>query len=148
MSVCMKIGAVSTGGTDEEIGLFQQLGEYLGICFQLRDDIFDYFEANVGKPTGNDIREGKVTLPLLHALNVAPSEERDAMLNIISSKDFNNENVVELMSFAKLHGGIDYAYSKIESYREKIAVLIEKVEKEDIRHALYAAIDYIVERIY
>lgn len=148
MSTCMKIGAISAGGTSEEVGLFRQLGEYLGICFQLRDDIFDYFKDNVGKPTGNDIREGKVTLPLLYALNVTPSDKSAEMLRIVSSKDFSDENVAKLMEFAKANGGIDYAYQKIESYRNRIEELISKIDNEDVKEALYVAIDYIVERIY
>ncbi len=148
MSTCMKIGAVSAGGTSEEVELFRQLGEYLGLCFQLRDDIFDYFKDNVGKPTGNDIREGKVTLPLLHALGTVSSDERDEILQIMSSKNFTDENVFKLMEFAKTNGGIDYAYQKIESYRNRMEELISKIENEDIKEALYVAIDYIVERIY
>ena len=72
LAICMKIGALSVGASESEIDKFRQLGEIFGICFQLRDDIFDYFSNNVGKPTGNDIREGKVTLPLLYALKNAP----------------------------------------------------------------------------
>lgn len=148
LSVCMKVGVVSVNGSKEDVEKFSLLGEYLGICFQLRDDIFDYFSKDVGKPTGNDIREGKVTLPLLHALENADAETAERLKGIINSGEFSQENVELLTSFAKDNGGIDYAYTKIEDYQSKAAIIIASLPAGDVRDALGVALDYVVERVY
>ena len=148
LSVCMKIGAMSVGASQDEVEKFRRLGEILGMCFQLRDDIFDYFSNNVGKPTGNDIREGKVTLPLLYALKKAPNSEKEELLNIISSYDYTESNIERLISYAKDNGGIDYTYQKIEEYRTEGEAIINTVENSEMREALHNALSYIVERSY
>lgn len=148
LSICMKIGAVSVGASDEEVERFRQLGDIFGMCFQLRDDIFDYFTTNVGKPTGNDIREGKVTLPLLYALKNTPQEQSKELLAIISSYDYTEENIAKLIAYAKDNGGIDYAYSKIEEFRAEAQKLIDLVSNTSMRQALLDALNYIVDRAY
>lgn len=148
LSSCMRIGAMSVNASKENIEKFAQLGEILGICFQLRDDIFDYFTNNVGKPTGNDIREGKITLPLLYAIKQAPKDKQDYFYKIISDYDFSDENISMFISYAKEHGGIEYAYSKIDAYKKDAEKIINTIEDEDIKNALLAAVDYIVERAY
>lgn len=107
LSACAEIGAISANASDEMVKKCRDFGEYLGYSFQIKDDIFDYFkEANIGKPTGNDIREGKVTLPLLYALRTAKqTEEVERYLRIIKEKDFSTENIEELIAFAKANGG-------------------------------------------
>jgi Geranylgeranyl pyrophosphate synthase len=144
----MRIGAISTNATDEEVAKFAQLGEYLGLCFQLRDDIFDYFTNSIGKPTGNDIREGKVTLPLLYALKNAPEEVKKELLSIIFSYNYTNENIQRLINYAKDNGGIDYSYRKIGEIKVQAEEIINSVAKPEIKEALHAALDYIVERKY
>lgn len=148
LSVCMKIGASSVGANQEMIEKFTLLGEYLGLCFQLKDDIFDYFETNVGKPTGNDIREGKVTLPLLFALKNIHSVESDSMMKIILESDFTEKHIISLINFAKANGGIEYAYSKIDFYKDKSLLIIQSLPESDIKQALLDTVDYVVERIY
>lgn len=148
ISVCMKIGALSTGGSVEQVGKFEQLGEDLGICFQLRDDIFDYFTNNIGKPTGNDIREGKVTLPLLYALQNSDDEKREDMTRLIKEADFTDDVVDTLISFAKANGGIEYAYSKIDIYKDKALDIINTLPENEVKKALLNAVDYVVERVY
>lgn len=148
LSVCMRVGALSVGASEEEVDRFDLLGEYLGICFQLKDDIFDYFSNDVGKPTGNDIREGKITLPLLYALKNAEEPIKSKLIEIINSDDFTHENVEMLIAFAKDNGGIEYAYSKIEEYKNKASELISKLADGDVKDALYVALDYVIERAY
>lgn len=148
LAVCMKIGALSVDAPQEDVDKFEKLGEALGICFQLRDDIFDYFSDNVGKPTGNDIREGKVTLPLLFALKNADSVVSDSMKNIIEKALFSDQEVDTLINFAKDNGGIDYAYNKID-FHKKIAIdIIDTLEAGDIKDSLLHTVDYVVERVY
>lgn len=148
MSVCMRIGAISANASDEDVAKFTKLGELLGLCFQLRDDIFDYFTDAIGKPTGNDIREGKVTLPLLYAIKQAPEEEKKELLSIIFSYDYTSENIDKLITYAKQHGGIDYAYAKMEELKNQAEQLIETIPNLEVREALEAATEYIIERVY
>lgn len=148
MSVCMKVGAISVGAADQEVEKFERLGEYIGMCFQLRDDIFDYFTNNVGKPTGNDIREGKVTLPLLHALEKSPRAERDKMYSVISSYNYTDDNIDMLIAYAKEYGGIDYAYTRMAEYKDKAIGIIDTIGKQDMREGLRDVMNYIVDRTY
>ena len=148
MSVCMSIGAMSVNAPKEVIAKFEQLGELLGLCFQLRDDIFDYYTNAIGKPTGNDIREGKVTLPLLYALRNAPEDEKKELLTIINSYDYTDENIHKLINYAKEHGGIEYAYKKIDEIKIRAESLIAEVSNPEVREALEVTVDYIVERAY
>lgn len=148
MSACMRIGAISVDASDENIAKFTKLGEILGICFQLRDDIFDYFTNAIGKPTGNDIREGKITLPLLFALRNASENEKKELLSIILSYDYTNENIHKLINYAKEHGGIEYTYEKIEEFKSEAENIIKTISNTDIQEALEAAVQYIVERAY
>lgn len=148
LSVCMKVGAISVDAQKSKVDQFEKLGEYLGICFQLKDDIFDYFSTNVGKPTGNDIREGKVTLPLLFALRNGDKSKVDNMLHIIKSANFTDTDVAELIQFAKDNGGIEYTYEKIELFRQKAVNIIDTLSDDDVKEALYHAVEYVIERVY
>lgn len=148
LSVCMKIGALSVNASEDIVRKFEKLGEYIGVCFQLRDDVFDYFSNDVGKPTGNDIREGKVTLPLLFALKTTNTDESQALLDIIAKKDFTDKNIECLISFAKKNGGIEYVYQKIEEYKNKAYQLIDLLPQSEEKSSLYTAVDYVIERGY
>jgi len=148
MSVCMSIGAMSVDASKEVVAKFEKLGELLGLCFQLRDDIFDYYTNAIGKPTGNDIREGKVTLPLLYALRNASESKRKELLTIINSYNYTDENIHKLINYAKDNGGIEYAYKKIEEIKTEAEMLIAEVPDMEVREALGATVDYIVERAY
>lgn len=147
LSACAEIGAISAGASGEMVEKCREFGEYLGYCFQIKDDIFDYFkEANIGKPTGNDIREGKVTLPLLHALQTGRREEVDNFLHIINEKDFTTENIDLLIDFAKANGGIEYAEQRMQEYRDKAVEVLMTLPKSEAREGLLLLADYIVER--
>ncbi|NDV70443.1 polyprenyl synthetase family protein [Dysgonomonas sp. 25] len=148
LSDCMRIGAISVDAPAKEIEKFALIGEILGMCFQMRDDIFDYYSNNVGKPTGNDIREGKVTLPLLYAIGQAPEDIRNSFISIIRSKDFSDANIHTMIEYAKANGGIEYTYTKIEEYYKQAEELIQTITNEEVRGGLTAALDYIVQRAY
>ena len=124
---CAKIGAITAGADRVTIDEFGKAGRILGIAFQIRDDIFDYYKADVGKPTGNDIREGKITLPLIYALNHAPQALSDEMMKIIRSSDFSAGNIELLLDFAKSNGGIEYARKTIDNLLEEAEQIIENV---------------------
>ncbi len=109
-STCTKLGAISVGANDEEVEILRKFGEIYGICFQIKDDIFDYVSSKkeIGKPIGNDIRERKITLPLLYALNNVDKSVRDEYLSILKEQDFSEKNVEKLIAFAIENGGIKY----------------------------------------
>ena len=147
LSACTEIGAISSGASAEVIALCREFGEYLGYCFQIKDDIFDYFkEANIGKPTGNDIREGKVTLPLLYALRQGREEEAARYLDMILRKDFAAENVDSLIEFAKANGGIEYAEARMKEYHDKAVDVLLRLPESEARTSLIQLADYIMTR--
>lgn len=147
ISSCTELGAISVNASPEDVDFLRQIGENMGLCFQIKDDIFDYFDkGNIGKPTGNDIREGKITLPLLHALNSAPEDISKSMLSLIKKQDFNPEVVSRLIDFAKEYGGIEYAESCMLSLKRKIIAILDKFPESETKTALICLIDYIIER--
>lgn len=146
LAACTAIGAISAGADAPAIETMRSFGENIGYAFQIRDDIFDYFkESNIGKPTGNDIREGKVTLPLLYALN-HEGEKAEPMLEIIRKKDFTDEHVDQLIQFAKEHGGIEYAKRRMTEFRNEAVRMLNSFPDSPSRQALIDLADYIIMR--
>ncbi len=146
LSACTTIGAISAGAGDAQIGIMRRFGELIGYAFQIKDDIFDYFkESHIGKPTGNDIREGKVTLPLLFALQHG-GEEAEAYRRIILAKDFTDEQVERLIDFAKANGGIEYAERRMMDYHDKAIEALDPLPDSPAKKALVDLADYIVYR--
>lgn len=147
LAACAQIGAISAGATPQDADKCRQFGEYLGYAFQIKDDIFDYFkDSDIGKPTGNDIREGKITLPLLYALKVNGGEEGRQLLTVIVNKDFSTDNIEKMIEFAKLKGGIEYAEQKMKEYHAKALDILMTFPPSDAREALILLADYIVKR--
>ena len=146
-SSCTEMGALSVNAEEEKVKKLRLFGEYLGICFQIKDDLFDYFEqGEIGKPTGNDIREGKITLPLIYALTHVNEKENKPMLEIIKNNDFTEENIALLINFAKNNGGTDYAQKKMTEYKQKAADLIENFPTSEAKNSLLELVDFIIER--
>jgi octaprenyl-diphosphate synthase len=150
LSACMKIGALTVDADREVVDKFSELGELIGISVQLRDDIFDYYNDNIGKPTGNDIREGKITLPLIHALEQTSAKDNHQAKTIILNKDFTEENIAYLIEFAKTNGGIDYTYSVLEKTTEKAKQIVSdlKLVSNDLKESFLMLIQYLKERKY
>jgi octaprenyl-diphosphate synthase len=147
LSACTEIGAISAGASDEMVNLCREFGEQLGYCFQIKDDIFDYYrDADIGKPTGNDIREGKITLPLLYALKKGRGEVVSDALRIIHAKAFNKENIDFLLSFAKEEGGIEYAESVMKGYYAGALEALSRFPDSPARESLKALADYMITR--
>ncbi len=127
LEACAKIGAITSGADSKTVENFGKIGNILGVAFQIRDDIFDYYKADVGKPTGNDIREGKITLPLIYALKNAPEADSEKMMQIINARDFSTDNIEKLIAFAKQHGGIEYAQKTNEQLLNQAEQLLNKI---------------------
>ena len=145
-SSCAEIGAHSAGASQDNIDRARQIGEYIGICFQIRDDIFDYFSNDVGKPTGSDMREGKLTLPIIHAVRAHGDSHIRTMIDRLKSGELADTEVNELIEFAKRHGGIEYAEQTMQDYRQKALDLLPEGIDEDVRKAIIAYIDAVINR--
>ncbi len=145
-SSCAEIGALSAGASQEDIDRARQIGEYIGICFQIRDDIFDYYSNDVGKPTGNDMREGKLTLPIIYAVRTHGDEHIRTMIDRLKNGELNDTEIDELIEFAKLHGGIEYAEQVMQDFRQKAFDLLPQNNDESIRKAIIAYMDAVINR--
>lgn len=146
-SVCMQVGALSANADKKSIDHLMKFGEYLGYCFQIKDDIFDYYkDVNIGKPTGNDIRDGKVTLPLIYALKNADKEERDKIITWINLKDFTHENIAYITDFAIKSGGVEYAKVRMEEYKNKAIEELNGFEDNQYKEGLIKCVDFAVTR--
>jgi len=147
LSSCSEMGAISVNSCPEKQEKLRLIGENLGMCFQIKDDIFDYFdEGNLGKPTGNDIREGKITLPLIHALNTAPKSDSIQILSLIRNRNYSPETIRQLTDFAKENKGIEYAYSKMQEIKENTLELLKDFPDSDAKISLIKLSDYIIDR--
>ena len=147
LASCSEMGAISVGADAGKTKILRTIGNNLGLCFQLKDDIFDYFEqGELGKPTGNDIREGKISLPLIHALQAAPEEQSKPLITIIQAQDFSSENVKRLIAFAKEYHGIEYACRKMQQIKTETLTLLAQFPDSEAKIAMMRLIDYIIER--
>lgn len=145
---CCAMGAMSANAAEEDIKKAREFGQKLGIIFQIRDDIFDYYDsAEIGKPTGNDMLEGKLTLPVIHAVLSTQNEEMLAIAHKVKSHEVNSEEIARLVAFTKANGGIEYAEKKMESLRQECMYFIENsVENIEIKESLTAYLDYVIGR--
>jgi len=126
----------------------RKFGEIYGICFQIRDDMFDYIssEKEIGKPVGNDIREGKITLPLLYALNNANESVKEKQIEILKKQDFSKRNIEKLINFAIKNNGIEYAEQQITYFKNKALEIIKPFPENEIKEALMLTLEYAVQR--
>lgn len=147
ITACCEIGAISAGAIPEIVEKMSRFGNYVGIAFQIRDDIFDYLDTNIiGKPIGIDIKEQKMTLPLIFALKTVSEKERKYYFNIVKNQNKNAQKTEELIKFVKKQGGIDYALQIMEDYRKKALEILETFPENDAKKSLTLLLDYIVKR--
>lgn len=145
---CAAIGALSAGASAEEVERASRFGHNLGIMFQIRDDIFDYYDSKeIGKPTGNDMAEGKLTLPVIYALKNEPSEAMLTLARKVKAGTINVDEIAVLVEYTKRCGGIEYAEKRMEDYhREALKYLDESIADTAIRNALTAYLDFVIQR--
>ncbi len=146
--VCSVVCAAYTMGADEDfVARFRKFGEYVGICFQIKDDIFDYFSSDIGKPTGSDMREGKITIPAIYVLRESNNPLLQPIREKLSSSVILSEDEISaLIEISVKEGGIAYAEQMIERYRQMALDALPTDIQPDIRKALVAYIDYVIER--
>lgn len=144
---CVKVGGYSVGASDIDIANLSKFVELLGLSFQIKDDIFDYFKDDaIGKPTGNDLREGKVTLPLIYALSRTESPRHGEMRRLADSDSLTTEQIETLIDFAKAEGGIEYAYATMERLRAEARCILEPYPDNEAKRAFLSLFDYIIKR--
>jgi len=147
---CAAIGALSAGASDDEVRKAGQFGQNLGIMFQIRDDIFDYFDSKeIGKPTGNDMTEGKLTLPVIYSLNSTNFESMQTLARKVKAGTINQDEIAVLVEFTKQQGGIEYAEQRMAEFSRLCMDYIDhSVKEKAIKDSLTAYVDYVVQRNY
>ena len=147
-AACASIGALSAGASQEEVEKARQFGNDLGVMFQIRDDIFDYYDSKeIGKPTGNDMAEGKLTLPVIYALQHAPYESMITLAKKVKAGTINSDEIAVLVEYTKQQGGIEYAEQVMEEYHQKaLEYIVSSVSDEQLADALKAYLNYVIQR--
>lgn len=144
---CVQVGGYAIDADPADIDKLSRFTELLGLCFQIKDDIFDYFKDDaIGKPTGNDLREGKVTLPLIYALHNTLSPRLPEMQQLMQQDQLTTEQIETLIEFAKEQGGIDYAYKSMERLRNEAIRILEEYPESEAKTAFLALFDFIIKR--
>ncbi len=144
---CSVLGAISVGASDEEIEKARKFGHNIGMIFQIRDDIFDYYDSKeIGKPTGNDMTEGKLTLPVIYALNHTEMPAIHTLAKKVKAGTINADEIAVLVEFTKTHGGIEYAEQKMEEFAREAQKYIDECVKPELKDAFNAYLEYVIQR--
>jgi Geranylgeranyl pyrophosphate synthase len=144
---CAGLGAISVGVSDEEVEKAKKFGHNIGMIFQIRDDIFDYYDSKeIGKPTGNDMTEGKLTLPVIYALKHSGFDSMMTLAKKVKSGTINADEIAVLVEFTKQSGGIEYAEKKMEEFAKEAQKYIDESVKPELKAAYTAYLDYVIQR--
>ena len=145
---CSAVGALSVGATPEQVEQAKKFGQYIGIIFQIRDDIFDYYDSKeIGKPTGNDMAEGKLTLPVIYALNKYPLESMLTLAKKVKNGTVNADEIAVLVEFAKTSGGIEYAEQRMNYFADEARKYIDAYVTDDsLKAAFNAYLEFVIQR--
>ena len=146
---CVQVGGYAAGAPEDQLRDLMAYAELLGICFQIKDDIFDYFDnKEVGKPTGNDLREGKMTLPLIYALSKTDAPRHSEMVELSHKDILEPSDIATLIEYAKEQGGIDYAYARMEQLKQQADEIISRLPHSESLDAFRMIFSYIISRRY
>ncbi|MET1257812.1 polyprenyl synthetase family protein [Flagellimonas sp. DF-77] len=143
---CCSMGAASVKPDSPEVEKFRRFGELCGMAFQIKDDLFDYGNERIGKPTGIDIKEKKMTLPLIHALNQSDKAERKWLINSIKNHNKDKQRVKEVIAFVKKKGGLEYAVAKMLEFKDEALALLQDYPDSPYKDALILMVEYVVDR--
>lgn len=147
IAACCAMGAASVVPEEAEtIEKMRLFGEYIGMAFQIKDDLFDYTEGAIGKPTGIDIKEQKMTLPLIYTLNTCTADEKKWLINSVKNHNKDKKRVREVIAFVKAHKGLDYASKRMRDYQQKALALLADFPASDYKEALTLMVNYVIER--
>lgn len=144
---CVEMGGYAMGASDDDIAHIREFARLLGLCFQIKDDIFDYYaDSDIGKPTGNDLREGKITFPLLHVLENESAPDHEAMVTLSQKETLTADEINTLISYAKDNGGIEYAYGKMRELQHQALPHLKAFSNHEIAESLSKVLAYTIER--
>ncbi len=146
IAACCSMGACSVKPDSEHVEIFRKFGELCGMAFQIKDDLFDYGAEKIGKPTGIDIKEQKMTLPLIYVLNESDKEKKRWLINSIKNHNKDKKRVKEVIAFVKEKGGLEYAVTKMLAFKDEALALLENYPDSDYKSALTLMVNYVVDR--
>jgi len=146
IAACTAMGAASVGSDEETVKDLHKFGELVGMAFQIKDDLFDYSEGGIGKPTGIDIKEQKMTLPLIYTLNTVDAKTKKWIINTVKKHHKNKKKVRELIEFVKTHGGIEYTQNKMIEYQQEALKILTKYPDNEAKQSLELMVNYVIER--
>ena len=146
-AACAQSGAITVNADSQTVDCMYRFGMLAGMCFQIKDDIFDYFDNNIGKPTGNDMAEGKLTLPAIHALQTGIDAPKN-LVDKIKARTATHDEIQQLVDYTKQNGGISYAETVMNRYADEAKMLLSEYPDTSVKAAMMAYIDYVLRRNY
>ncbi len=146
IAACCSMGACSVKPESEEVEIFRKFGEYCGMAFQIKDDLFDYGEQKIGKPTGIDIKEQKMTLPLIYVLNTCSKSEKKWLINSVKNHNRDKKRVKEVIEFVINRGGLTYAETKMHEFKKQALDVLATYPQSQYRDSLELMVNYVVDR--
>lgn len=146
IAACCAMGAQSVMAGEEEVEKMRKFGELIGTAFQIKDDLFDYGNEHIGKPTGIDIKEQKMTLPLIYVLNHATAQDKKWLINSVKNHNKDRKRVKEVIAFVKQNGGLDYAVAKMKEYQKEALQLIQDYPESPAKESLELMVNYVISR--
>lgn len=146
IAACCSLGAASVKPNSEDVDTMRKFGELIGMAFQIKDDLFDYGTKSIGKPTGIDIKEQKMTLPLIYVLNTCSSEDKKWLINSVKNHNKDKQRVNEVIEFVKNNHGLDYAVEKMKTFQGQALDLLKKYPDSEYKQSLELMVNYVIER--
>lgn len=143
---CCALGACSVNASEVDVEKMRSFGEKIGMAFQIKDDLFDYGKRRIGKPTGIDIRERKMTLPLIHVMETCSSSERRWLKRNVKKYNTNRKKVNEIIEFVKSEGGLDYAVEKMHAFQNEANLILNTFPESDAKDSLQKLVSYVIDR--
>jgi octaprenyl-diphosphate synthase len=146
IAACCALGAKSVSDDDIQVETMRKFGELIGMAFQIKDDLFDYTDDAIGKPTGIDIKEQKMTLPLIYALNNCTSKEKSWCINSIKNHNKDKKRVKEVIQFVKDKNGLSFAEHKMVEFQQEALLLLQNFPNSEYKSSLELMVNYVIER--
>ncbi|RZS92203.1 polyprenyl synthetase family protein [Aquimarina brevivitae] len=146
IAACCSLGACSVAPKSEEVEKMRKFGELIGMAFQIKDDLFDYGDTAIGKPTGIDIKEQKMTLPLIHTLNNCTEDKKKWLINSVKNHNKNKQRVKEVIAFVKENGGLDYAIEIMHQFKSDALAILNTFPESQYKSSLELMVNYVIDR--
>lgn len=146
IAACCSLGAASVKPGSPEVETMRKFGELIGMAFQIKDDLFDYGSTSIGKPVGIDIKEQKMTLPLIHVLNTVSKKKKKWVINSIKNHNKDKKRVNEVIAFVKNNGGLEYAVTKMKAFQAEALQILQQFPESDYKSSLELMVNYVIER--